>query len=163
MLLAYIYRSITHRVHFLDKASRDLFICAKDLFIRARNLFIAAMDGKSPDHTGIRAGQGKLKQSRLRVEFGLSRSARHRAERFSSGVVAVRETCSFAPKTCSLKPWRPTHMGRCLQDQHSKAVARRLTAMPEVLPVQFMQTLCSNGVKLLRDLAVADECNSNHE
>jgi hypothetical protein len=44
-----------------------------------------------------------------------------------------------------------------------KAVARRLTAMPEVLPVQFMQMLCSNGVKLLRDLAVADECNSNHE
>jgi len=53
--------------------------------------------------------------------------------------------------------------GRCLQAQHSKAVARRLTAMPEVLPVQFMQMLCSNGVKLLRDLAVADECNGNHE
>jgi len=35
MLLAYIYRSITHRVHFLDKASRDLFICVKDLFIAA--------------------------------------------------------------------------------------------------------------------------------
>src|SRR5262249_25638862 len=66
------------------------------------------MDGKSPDHTGIRAGRGKLKQSRLRVEFGLFRSARHRAERFSSGVVAVRETCSFAPKICSLKPWPPT-------------------------------------------------------
>ena len=32
MLLAYIYRSITHRVHFLDEASRDLFICAKYLF-----------------------------------------------------------------------------------------------------------------------------------
>jgi hypothetical protein len=36
MLLAYIYRSITHRVYFLDKASRDLFICAKDLFIAAK-------------------------------------------------------------------------------------------------------------------------------
>jgi len=35
MLLAYIYRSITHRVHFLDKASRDLFISAKDLFVEA--------------------------------------------------------------------------------------------------------------------------------
>jgi hypothetical protein len=35
MLLAYIYRSITHRVHFLDKASRVLFICAKDLFVEA--------------------------------------------------------------------------------------------------------------------------------
>ena len=35
MLLAYIYRSITHRVHFLDKASRDLFICAKDLLVEA--------------------------------------------------------------------------------------------------------------------------------
>ena len=44
-----------------------------------------------------------------------------------------------------------------------KAVARRLTAMPEVLPVQFMQMLCSNGVKLSLDLTVADECDSNHE
>jgi hypothetical protein len=35
MLLAYIYRSITHRVHFLDKASRDLFIYAKCLFVEA--------------------------------------------------------------------------------------------------------------------------------
>jgi hypothetical protein len=35
MLLAYIYRSFTHRVHFLDKASRDLFICAKYLFVEA--------------------------------------------------------------------------------------------------------------------------------
>ena len=35
MVLAYIHRSITHRVHFLDKASRDLFICAKDLFVEA--------------------------------------------------------------------------------------------------------------------------------
>ena len=35
MLLAYIYRSIAHRVHFFDKASRDLFICAKDLFVAA--------------------------------------------------------------------------------------------------------------------------------
>jgi len=32
MLLAYIYRSMTHRVHFLDKASRD-FICAKTLLV----------------------------------------------------------------------------------------------------------------------------------
>src|SRR5262245_8387805 len=82
-------------------------IPSSDLSVRAKDLFIAAMDGKSPDHTGIRAGRGKLKQSRLRVEFGLSRSARHRAERFSSGVVAVRETCSFAPKLCLLKPWPP--------------------------------------------------------
>jgi hypothetical protein len=37
MLLAYIHRSITHRVHFLDKASRDLFICAKDLFVGAKH------------------------------------------------------------------------------------------------------------------------------
>jgi hypothetical protein len=96
MLLAYIHRSITHRVHFLDKARRDLFICAKDLFVAAT--------------------------------------------------------------------WRPTHTwGRCLQAQHSKAVARRVTAMPEVLPVQFKQMLCSNGIKLLRDLAIADECNSNHK
>jgi hypothetical protein len=36
MLLAYIYRSITHRVHFLDKASSGLFVCAKDLFAQAK-------------------------------------------------------------------------------------------------------------------------------
>ena len=35
MLLGYIYRSITHRVHFLDKASWDLLIYAKDLFVEA--------------------------------------------------------------------------------------------------------------------------------
>jgi hypothetical protein len=51
----------------------------------------------------------------------------------------------------------------CTKAQHSKAVARRLTAMPEVLPVQFMQMLCSNGVKLGLDLTVADECDSNHK
>jgi hypothetical protein len=53
MLLAYIYRSITHRVHFLDKASRDLFICAKDLFV-------AAIDGKRPQPFD---GPGQVKQS----------------------------------------------------------------------------------------------------
>jgi len=37
MLLAYIYRSITHRVHFLDKASSGLFVCAKDLFVGAKD------------------------------------------------------------------------------------------------------------------------------
>ena len=47
--------------------------------------------------------------------------------------------------------------------QHSKAVARRLTAMPEVLPVQFMQMLCSNGVKLRLDFAVADQRYGNHK
>jgi hypothetical protein len=35
MLLAYIHRSITHRVHFLDKASLGLFICAEDFFVEA--------------------------------------------------------------------------------------------------------------------------------
>ena len=35
--------------------------------------------------------------------------------------------------------------------------------MPEVLPVQFMQMLCSDGVKLCFDLAVADECDSKHK
>ena len=39
----------------------------------------------------------------------------------------------------------------------------RLAAMPEVLPVQFMQALSSNGVKLRLDFAVADECDSNHK
>src|SRR6516165_909905 len=76
----------------------------------------------------------------------------------------LAETCLSAPNICSLEPpLARRHWGRCLQAQHSKAVARRLTAMPEVLPVQFMQMLCSNGVKLFLDLAVADECDSNHE
>jgi len=35
--------------------------------------------------------------------------------------------------------------------------------MPEVLPVQFMQTLCSNGVKLSLDFTVADERYSQHK
>jgi len=38
MLLAYIHRSITHRVHFLDNARSHLwgsFICAKNLLIEA--------------------------------------------------------------------------------------------------------------------------------
>jgi hypothetical protein len=35
--------------------------------------------------------------------------------------------------------------------------------MPEALPVPFKQMLCSNGVKLLLDLAVADECDGDHE
>src|SRR5215468_6455710 len=95
MLLAYINRSITHRVHFLDKASRDLFICAKDLFVEA---------------------------------------------------------------TAS-----PQDMGRCLQAQHSRPWLARLAAMPEVLPVQFMQMFCSYGVKLRLDFAVADKCNSNYK
>ena len=92
MLLAYIFRSITHRVHFLDKASRDLFIRAKDLFI-------AAVDGKGPDHTGIRAGRGKLS-----VEFGPIRSARQRTERFLSGGRRRPKTCQIAPKSCSSLP-----------------------------------------------------------
>jgi hypothetical protein len=55
-----------------------------------------------------------------------------------------------------------TH-GPMLQAQHSKVVARRLTAMPEVLPVQFMQMLCSNGVKLRFEIAVADGSDRKHE
>jgi hypothetical protein len=35
--------------------------------------------------------------------------------------------------------------------------------MPEVLPVQFMQALSSNGVKLRLDFAVADQCNGKHK
>jgi hypothetical protein len=50
MLLAYIQRSITHRVHFLDKTSGDLFFHAKDLFVEA-------MDGKK---TPAIDGRGKL-------------------------------------------------------------------------------------------------------
>src|SRR5262249_8386792 len=59
--------------------------------------------------------------------------------------------------------WRPSHMGPMPTSSTFKAVARRLTAMPEVLPVQFMQMLCSNGVKLSLDLTVADECDGQHK
>jgi hypothetical protein len=57
----------------------------------------------------------------------------------------------------------PHTWGRCLQAQHSTPWLARLAAMPEVLPVQFMQMLCSNGVKLRLDLAVAEECNGKHK
>src|SRR5262249_26094072 len=96
MLLAYIYRSITHRVHFLDKASRDMFICGKDLFV-------AAMDGKGPSQAGSGASRGKSRQSGSKVRtFPLCRE--HRAEHFLSGVVAETGTCSSLPKICLLKP-----------------------------------------------------------
>jgi hypothetical protein len=52
MLLAYIHRSITHRVHFLDKASRDLFICAKYLFVEATQVASAEGDGGTPIASG---------------------------------------------------------------------------------------------------------------
>jgi len=52
MLLAYIYRSITHRVHFLDKASGDLFICAKDLLVGATQVANAEGDGGTPIASG---------------------------------------------------------------------------------------------------------------
>jgi hypothetical protein len=35
--------------------------------------------------------------------------------------------------------------------------------MPEVLPVQFMQMLCSNGIKLRLDFAVADQRYGKHK
>jgi hypothetical protein len=54
-------------------------------------------------------------------------------------------------------------MGRCLQAQHSRPWLARLAAMPEVLPVQFMQMLCSYGVKLRLDFAVADQRYGNHK
>jgi hypothetical protein len=38
-----------------------------------------------------------------------------------------------------------------------------VVAMPEVLPVQFMQMLCSNGVKLRLDFAVADQRYGKHK
>jgi hypothetical protein len=46
---------------------------------------------------------------------------------------------------------------------HSRPWLARLAAMPEVLPVQFMQMLCSNGVKLRLDFAVADQRYGNHK
>src|SRR5262249_44747735 len=82
---------------------------------------------------------------------------------FGQGPQPPLGACSSAPKICSLKPWRPAHMGAMPTGLAFKAVARRLTAMPEVLPVQFKQMLCSNGVKLCFDLAVTDECNDKHK
>jgi hypothetical protein len=46
---------------------------------------------------------------------------------------------------------------------HSRPWLARLAAMPEVLPVQFMQMLCSKGVKLRLDFAVADQRYGNHK
>jgi hypothetical protein len=56
-----------------------------------------------------------------------------------------------------------THGADGLQVQHSRPWLAGMAAMPKVLPVQFKQMLCSNGVKLSLDLTVADECDSNHE
>ena len=66
-----------------------------------------------------------------------------------------RDTGSFRTRLCSIY--------LCEEVMHSRPWLARLAAMPEVLPVQFMQMLCSNGVKLRLDLAVADECNGKHE
>jgi len=56
-----------------------------------------------------------------------------------------------------------THGADGLQAQHSRPWLAGLAAMPKVLPVQFKQIFCSNGVKLSLDLTVADECDSDHE
>src|SRR5262249_41929680 len=51
----------------------------------------------------------------------------------------------------------------CEEVMHSRPWLARLAVMPEVLPVQFMQMLCSNGVKLRLDFAVADQRYGNHK
>src|SRR5262249_35611564 len=80
--------------------SPDLLLCAKDLFI-------AAMDGKSPDHTGIRAaGRGKLKQSRLRGRVRPFPLCKPQGRTLLKWRRRRPATCSSAPKICSLKPLR---------------------------------------------------------
>src|SRR5215471_11894178 len=51
----------------------------------------------------------------------------------------------------------------CEEVMHSRPWLARLAAMPGVLPVQFMQMFCSNGVKLRLDFAVADQRYGNHK
>ena len=53
-----------------------------DLLISAKDLLVAAVDGKGPDHTGIRARPGQVKQSGSTLIFGPSYSASRRAEHF---------------------------------------------------------------------------------
>jgi len=80
----------------------------KILSVHAKDLFIAAMDGKRPRPL---KRPGQVKQSGSKVQFGPSRSARHRAEHFLGGVVAVPETCSFVTKSCS-PLHRPLQIGK---------------------------------------------------
>ena len=80
----------------------------KILSVHAKDLFIAAMDGKRPRPL---KRPGQVKQSGSKVQFGPSRSTRHRAEHFLSGVVAVPETCSFVTKSCS-PLHRPLQIGK---------------------------------------------------
>ena len=42
------HQCLRHRVHFLDKASRDLFICAKDLFVGAWHGWPAKLRHREP-------------------------------------------------------------------------------------------------------------------
>ena len=66
-----------------------------------------------------------------------------------------RDTGSYRTRLCSIY--------LCEEVMHSRPWLARLAAMPEVLPVQFMQMLCSNGVKLSLDFTVADERYSQHK
>src|SRR5262249_2811578 len=141
MLLAYIYRSITHRVHFLDKASRTLSIRAKDLFVAAKE--------ETPANRGYVAGRGKLKQSGSKVQFGPSRSTRHRAERLLSGVVAETGTCSSLPKICLLKPRKARRHG---------ADAYKLSIQGRGSPVWRRCQRCCRCSSCRRFAAMASNC-----
>ena len=72
----------------------------KILSVHAKDLFIAAMDGKRPRPL---KRPGQVKQSGSKVQFGPSRSARHRAEHFLSVKWRRRhpETCQIVPKSYS--------------------------------------------------------------
>src|SRR5215471_9071498 len=59
---------------------------------------------KRPRRHGDTCWPGQVKQSGSKVQFGPSRSTRHRAERLLSGVVAETGTCSSLPKSCLMKP-----------------------------------------------------------
>jgi len=102
MLLAYIYRSITHRVHFLDKASRDLFICAKDLFVGA---MAALARGCCPCRVGGRRKVTSLIASGEYRERWWGADCRRRRRRSWVSQYATRPARGSRPGARSSQRW----------------------------------------------------------
>jgi hypothetical protein len=124
---------------------------------------------KGPSHLG----PGQVKQSGSTLIFDPSYSASRRAEHFFETLTEfpgpdaffwIRAAATFGDLFICAKDLFVEVMGKAAhRGQHSRPWLARLAAMPEVLSVQFMQTLCSNGVKLRLEFAVADKCNGKHE
>src|SRR5215467_9519678 len=76
MLLAYIYCSITQRVHFLDKASRDLFVGVKDCSLKPRQARRYGFHVCRRHDGGVTHGRPHLRISRAICLRTISRSTR---------------------------------------------------------------------------------------